>query len=237
VRACTSCRNAHCLSYRSLRLWVLCDGAHGQTSCIRTIRLTHTSLLFSVVPRTSRSFLLTLFFAMLGCTYGVGLLFWPFYEPFRAQVREHGLKWLYSNGTGLLDLPHPVSFLGMIVRREPIPTKVVVDIVYPLLLGIGAVMAAFLGTHLKLVAKAYTSLEYRVVLHQSYVDYFHRQNAKPDDRPAPDHKQEARNPFDQGWRQNFLQVLGSPLWLLFLPIPSKIFPPYVPCKNPDKKDV
>jgi hypothetical protein len=189
----------------------------------------------SIVLLTSRSFLLTLFFVLLGCSYGVGLLFWPFYEPFRAQVREHGLKWLYSNGTGLLDLPHPTTLLRMVMRREPLPTKVVLDIVYPLLLGIGAVMAAFLGTHLKLVAKAYTSLEYRVVLHQSYVDYFHRHGTQPDRPTADQTNQKSRNPFDQGWHRNIQHVLGRPVWSIFLPIPIKLPPPYVPRRSIDKK--
>lgn len=167
----------------------------------------------------------------------MGLLFWPFYEPFRAQVKEHGLKWLYSNGTGLLDLPHPIELLRMVIRREPLPTKVVLDIVYPLLLGIGAVMAAFLGTHLKLVARAYTSLEYRVVLHQSYVDYFHRQQDMQPDRPTANQKQASRNPFDQGWHRNIQQVFGCPLWIIFLPIQIKIPPPYVPRRRIDKKEL
>jgi hypothetical protein len=170
-----------------------------------------------------------LFFLFLGCSYGVSVLFFPFYEPLRAQVKEHGLRWLYSNGTGLLDLPPPTALLRMLVSREPIPAKIVIDIVYPLLLGVGAVMAAFLGSHLKLITKAYTSLEYRVVLQQSCIDFFHHQQTSSGAGAAK--KSKRRNPFDQGWRGNIRQVLGHPLWWIFLPIRVTAPPPYFPPKK------
>jgi hypothetical protein len=118
---------------------------------------------------------------------------------------------------------------------EPIPTKIVIDIVYPVLLGVGTVMAAFLGSHLKLIIRAYTSLEYRMVLQHSYIDFFRRQQTTSADPGAAKllaAKQLKRgNPFDQGWRGNIEQVLGSPVWRILLPIRGTAPPPYFPPKK------
>lgn len=99
-----------------------------------------------------RHFVLMLFFFMIGCWYGVALLFHAFYEPFREQIRKHGLKWMYTNGTGVLDLPMPGTILMHLVRGD-MPSKMVIDMVYPLLLGIGAVLSWFLGFHVKYILK------------------------------------------------------------------------------------
>jgi hypothetical protein len=164
----------------------------------------------------SRHFFLTLFFLMMGCWYGVSLVFWPFYEPLRAQVKEHGFRWFYSNGTGFLDLPKPLALLNMF-RSGKVPAKVVIDIVYPLLLGVGAILSGFFGYHVKYSIMARTTLEHRVILEQSFVSLYHSGSvgATP------------TNPFDQGWRKNLEQVLGRNFALSFLPLVVEPPPPFV----------
>jgi hypothetical protein len=169
-----------------------------------------------------RSFLLTIFFLMAGCWYGVGLLFYPFYEPLRAQVKEHGWHFLYSNGTGFLDLPSPMKLVQMILSTDGLPVKIVIDLVYPFLLGVGAILFGFLCMHVKYILNARTSLEHRIVLDIMY-GMLVRPGASPRDANTP-----PPNPFDQGWYRNLLQILGpNPLWIL-LPVAVPCTPPYVP---------
>jgi len=163
-----------------------------------------------------RHFLLTLFFLMLTCWYGVAMLFWAFYEPLREQVQIHGWKWMYSHGTGFLDLPPPMKLLRMMFTTG-LPVKMVIDIVYPLVLGVGAVIGSFLGIHLKQLSQAKTSLEYRMTLDQMQVSLFRKSKKPP---PV--------NPFDQGWYKNLKQTLGPNLILIFLPISVRPPPPYLP---------
>jgi hypothetical protein len=179
-----------------------------------------------------RSFLLTLLFLMLGCWYGVVLLFWPFYEPLRAQVKEQGWHFLYSNGTGFLDLPTPVKLVQMMWSSDGLPVKIVIDLVYPFLLGVGATLFGFLVIHVKSIMLARTSLEHRILLDQTY-GFLVRPGASPQDA-----NKLPPNPFDQGWYRNILQILGSnPLWIL-LPVIVPCPPPYVIPKgsNDDTKN-
>jgi hypothetical protein len=174
-----------------------------------------------------RSFLLTIFFLMAGCWYGVALLFYPFYEPLRAQVKEHGWRFLYSNGTGFLDLPSPVKLVQMMWSDDGLPVKIVIDLVYPFLLGVGSILFGFLCMHVNYILNARTSLEHRIVLDMTY-GMLVRPGASPRDanKPPP-------NPFDQGWYRNLLQILGpNPLWIL-LPVAVPCPPPYVPNTSKD----
>ena len=172
-----------------------------------------------------RHFVLMLLFFMLGCWYGVALLFQVFYEPFRQQIWENGWKWLYSNGTGLLDLPMPHVLVMHIVRRD-MPTKMVIDMVYPLLLGIGAILSGFLGFHVKYILLARTTLEHSIFLEEEI--HFLRQNANSNGKPS------LTNPFDQGYLGNLKQVLGPSIMALFFPITVEPLPPYLPQHDKSK---
>jgi hypothetical protein len=178
-----------------------------------------------------RSFLMTLFFLMIGCWYAVGLLFWPFYEPLRARVKEQGWHFMYSNGTGFLDLPTPMQVVEMIWSGDGLEVNMVIDLVYPFCLGVGAILLGFLCTHVKYVLNARTSLEHRILLDIIY-GLLVRPGASPRDATKP-----PPNPFDQGWYRNMLQILGpNPLILLPVAVPSP--PPYVPkgSKDDDTKN-
>ena len=145
------------------------------------------------------------------------MLFLPFYEPLKLQIKEHGWRWLYSNGTGILDLP-PLLELFRMALSGSIPTKAVIDIVYPLLFGVGAIISAFFGYHVKYVLLARTTLEHRILLERSMVSLFHTGVIGP--VPV--------NPFDQGWRKNLLQVLGKNPWLALVPVGIRIPNPHIP---------
>ena len=173
-----------------------------------------------------RHFVLMLFFLMLGCWYGVALLFHVFYEPFRQQIREQGFKWMYSNGTGLLDLPMPNIILLYLLRGN-MPAKMVIDMVYPLLLGIGAVMSGFLGFHVKYILLGRTTLEHSICLDEQ----LHQVKSKT---PTGTPLSNAINPFNQGYRKNLQQVLGTSVVALFLPIIVRPPVPYQPQRDKSK---
>lgn len=180
-----------------------------------------------------RHFILMLAFFMLGCWYGVALLFHVFYEPFRQQIREHGWKWLYSNGTGLLDLPMPHVLVMHILRRD-MPTKMVIDMVYPLLLGIGAVLSWFLGFHVKYILLGRTTLEHSIALEEQIHQL--RQPSQQGSGAAGENARSAlaKNPFDQGYLGNLRQILGPSIPYAFLPIIVDPPPPYLPRHDKSK---
>jgi hypothetical protein len=192
---------------------------------------------------------LLLFFLMLGCWYGVGMLLLPFYEPLRDQIREKGLHWLYSNGTGLLDLPTPTSLLHMMFwSREDLPVKIVVDLVYPLLLGVGAILSGFLGFHVQYMLKSRTTLEHKIILQDALVSIYRQQQQRftrspyttttaATTPPSSTSISNATNPFDQGYYKNLRQILGPNLLLVFLPVSISPPAPYLSSRNAGRSDV
>jgi hypothetical protein len=160
---------------------------------------------------------------MITCWYGAMMLFIPFYDPLKAQIDEHGWRWLYSNGTGFLNLPPMIELVRMVVTGT-LPSKAAIDLLYPLLFGVGAIMSGFFGYHLKYVLLARTTLEHRVVLERSMIALFHTGSSGP----------ALINPFDQGWRKNLAQVLGPNPLLVFLPVFILIPPPYIPSNSKSK---
>jgi hypothetical protein len=166
-----------------------------------------------------RNFVMTLFFLMLGCWYGVAILFYPFYEPLRQRIRVQGWHWFYrEHGTGFLDLPHLSDMVRMLVYDHNLPPQVVIDIVYPLLFGVGCVMSVFLGMHIKYISKAYTTLEYRIHLDTSTRRSW-QQLWKKNDSTNCDKRDTLtpRNPYDLGWWRNLRQVFGTEPYLLLFP--------------------
>jgi hypothetical protein len=176
-----------------------------------------------------RHFVLMLVFLVAGCWYGVALFCVPFYGPFRAQIREQGVHWLYGQGTGLLDLPMPVRILQHVLDGD-LPVKMVLDVVYPLLLGLGAILTTFLGFHAKYIITGRTTLEHAIVLEQqmSPLRAWWSRSTHPSRPATAVTVAKPVNPFDQGYRRNIQQVLG-PSWLAFLlPVWVTPPPPYLP---------
>lgn len=186
-----------------------------------------------------RSFILTVFFVTVACWYGVVLLNQPFYEPLREVLRENGgilnFSRLYFAGAlgpqqkSLFDFPSVAELKTILLDRSGVYRRqVVVDIVFPFLLGVGAVLAAFLGSHIKLILRSLTSLEHRAILESQYESLMDTLFQKEDSHES---KSFPENVFDQGYYRNWAQIMGSN-WLYFLlPIPIQAPPPFTPWKN------
>jgi DHHC palmitoyltransferase len=193
-----------------------------------------------------RHFVLLLLFLMLGCWYGISMLLLPFYEPLRQQIREKGFHWTYENGTGFLDLPTPTQLLQMIGSGDGLPVKIVVDLVYPLLLGVGAILSGFLGFHVQYMIKARTTLEHKIILQDALVRIYRQGQQQlqqisshttgtpalpPTETTAATSISTANNPFDQGYYKNLQQILGHNLLWILLPVSISLPAPYIPSKN------
>jgi hypothetical protein len=154
-----------------------------------------------------RAFILTLFFLTIGCWYGVSIMFFPFYEPLKKQVAEHGYRFLYDNKTGFLDIPPPWILMYQMFSSRLDP-EVVIKLVFPLLAIVGLLQTVFLGYHVHYVLLARTTLEYKIMLGRQYQHLVERK----EQYKAPP------NPFDNGWYANLRLALGPGI-LIFLPIP------------------
>jgi len=155
-----------------------------------------------------RSFLLTLFSLTTGCWYGVLMLWFPFYEPLKAQVQQHGWHFLYENKTGFLNLPPPGTLLKGLYTTGLEP-EIVIKLVFPLLASVGLLQAVFLSYHIRYLVLARTTLEYKIILERQYLALVERNEICP----TP------HNPFDQGWMNNVKDVLGPIPLLVLLPLP------------------
>lgn len=153
-----------------------------------------------------RSFLLTLFFLTVGCWYGVALLFPPFYELLSEEIKEHGLRFLFDNETGILSIP-PTWKLLCSISSGGLDPEFVIKVIFPLLASIGLLQAVFLAQHVMYVVSALTTLEYKVLLEKQYQSLAER----CDVYTAP------HNPFNNGWHQN-LRLAFGPAAYIFLPL-------------------
>ena len=204
-----------------------------------------------------RHFVGLLLCCVLGCWYGVALLCGVFYEPYLVQVRAVGgwwWPWLWrttEHGTGVvpLDLPLPHRILQAFLltngRLPVLPPQLVVNLVYPILLGVGACLSGFLGFHVKYLMRARTTLEHALLLEQQIILFqettlWRRWRTGTTTTTTVDATSDAarrttrinsNNPFDQGsaWR-NVRQILGpwGPLALLVPIFRWEPLPPYVP---------
>jgi hypothetical protein len=183
-----------------------------------------------------RSFILTLVYITAACWYGVLLLYKPFYGPLRELLQEYGGMWSYmklymsNNSTdvkGVFDLPSLTDVKDMIFSsEEPFPVQVVVDVVFPFVLGVGGILAVFLGSHVKYILSAFTTLEHRVKLARLYDSLI----AKIASTESPSESLENWvNPFDQGsMHRNWTQIMGRSWFVLFFPVALAPPPPYIP---------
>lgn len=190
-----------------------------------------------------RSFILTLFYITTACWYGVLLLYKPFYGPLQEQLRQYGgllnyIRLYISNnitdGNGLFHLISVKELTSIVFSpEESLPVQVVVDVVFPFLLAVGVILTVFLGTHLKYILTAVTTLEHRVALAQKY-DALMAGVAPRCSLSIP--TENWVNPFDQGsYYRNWKQIMGSSWAYLFLPIPVAPPLPYNPGHSKKKQ--
>lgn len=182
-----------------------------------------------------RSFVLVLVYITAACWYGVLLLYKPFYGPLQEQIRQQGGMWKYmslstttTNEKGLFDFPSWTNLIDMIFSSdESFPVQVVVDLIFPFLLGVGGILAVFLGTHVKYVLSAVTTLEHRVDLARKYELFLAKVSSKG--LPSEESCVNWVNPFDQGiFHRNWTQIMGCSWLGFFLPIAVAPPPPYIP---------
>lgn len=155
-----------------------------------------------------RSFVLTLLFFVLGCWYGVVVLFLPFYLPLKSQISEHGFRLFYKNKTGILDIAPPWTLLYQAVTVG-VDNDTVIKIVYPLLFFVGFMLAFFFMYHFRLILTARTTLEQTILLHK-------QRSALNSGKLWYESR---RNPYNKGWYANLQLVMGPSLLFWFVPIP------------------
>lgn len=144
-----------------------------------------------------RSFVLLVFYLLVGCTYGVFMLGLVFYEMMKIRFETYGWSIRGAvHGTGLLDLPLPWVLWREYLQNGYIDQDVVLRAAFPLMAYVGVFMYWFLGYHMKIIIHGLTTLE---------------QTARPQFKTI--------NPFDSGPRNNLIQVFGTS-WIRFLlPLP------------------
>jgi hypothetical protein len=165
------------------------------------------------------------------------LLYKPFYEPLQAQLRDYGgllrytQLYLSKNATddmNLFHIPSVTELISILAKEKSFPAQAVVDVVFPFLLSVGAILATFLGTHIKYILTARTTLEHRVILEHQIASLTASSSSKLVASMEKHHVDNWVNPFDQGFYLNWVQVMGSNWLYLFLPIPVAPPPPYLP---------
>lgn len=202
-----------------------------------------------------RSFLALQLHVVLACCYSIGVLVVPFYELVRQeqerQATEYAAEDNDNNNHGWLikmilayqrsqifdDVPtNPWTFYQALQQQSDVdgrvglPWTIAVKIVYPLLLGIGTIMSVFLGFHVQYVIKARTTLEHKVVLETLCTSLWEESFAGS---RLLSRKTEPTvlNPFDDGWRNNICNIIGSNPWYLLLPISVETPAPYIPAQT------
>lgn len=167
-----------------------------------------------------RTFVLTLFYLVIGCWFGVSLLFPPFYATIQVQIQRDGFKFMYKHKSGFLDLPMPMDLLQEFQSTGRLNTDLVLKIVFVILLFAGLPLTLFLYSHICCMVQGLTTLEkLSKIEFQRFQLLRSRQSLV--DRPIV-----VINPYQQErvWN-NLLQVIGSNPWLCLLPIPVQPLAP------------
>jgi DHHC palmitoyltransferase len=173
-----------------------------------------------------RYFLRSLTFLVIGCWYGVSILYACFVDAIRQQIVEHGWKLLYDKGTGFLDLPYPTEIIYGILYAN-LEVKVWIKLIFPLLFAVGVVLTALWLHHLYYLVNARTTLEYKIMLSRESKRL--QSMLQGETQVASVIMRSTKNPFDQGWRGNVFQILGPNAFHLFIPVRLECPPfPYIP---------
>ena len=163
---------------------------------------------------------------MIGCAYGIALLARPFGEIMSTQFKKHGIKYLYKNKTGILDLPYPSVMWEEFKVSGTIDFDVVIKLVI-LILGITFILlSGLLWSHTLYIKNGVTTLESFIIdsirLKKIMNSGFKKKSIIDEEGSVLSRLQ---NPYDQGWKTNFHQIFGSNLFLILLPISVTIPPP------------
>ena len=190
-----------------------------------------------------RHFILLLFFVSVGCYYGIIILYQPFYLPIQNTLRQYnGLipylqkyfaKELPADEATLFDIP-TLEYITHTVftSHDPVPVQIIIDLLFPLLFGIGGIIIIFFGTHVKFICTARTTLEHRIYLEHQYQQLLLSvaTRTKRRSKVNRDKSQTWVNLFDQGsYYRNWVQIMGHDwIYTMFLPIHVDSPLPYLP---------
>lgn len=179
-----------------------------------------------------RSFVWTLIYLVIGCFYGVVILFMPFYETIENQINSKGWRLFYENKSGFLDLPMPMEIMKELKDTGTLDKEVILKMVVPFLIGTGLLLASFLSSHLSYIFSGLTTLERMAVLNfqsRKSIDKLHNGS----ESKLADLK--VVNPYDHGWKQNVSSIMGTEFMLGFLPF-TKSMPSLPILANKHKLD-
>jgi len=160
-----------------------------------------------------RHFIGTVLFLIFGCLYGTLMMWRDFYEPLMERVKELGWKWNYEHATGFLDLPPPMQMLQVLHHGGDERTDLLVKLVYPLLVMVGAVLVVFLGQHTKYMSVACTTVEYQFHLSRKW--------RRISGKTLPEDADPIVNPYDAGSAWGNITASLGPVWMLLLPVSSR----------------
>jgi len=182
-----------------------------------------------------RYFLLSLFYLIIGCCYGLLLFIVPYYEIMKEQIllKKHGTDWRFSfSALQYLNLDlfkdalsAILSILQMFLRNilrlvttsSPIISEEeqnevtigIIKMIVPLFLFVSIALSILFQSHLKFFfGKGFTTLEYSAFLQIEVSDAF--QDLQDKLKTSKTKKKEVRilNPFHQGVVMNFQQIFG-----------------------------
>ena len=194
----------------------------------------------------ARHFILLLGFISMGCYYGILVLYQPFYQPLQQVLRQHDgfisyvkkyiAQELPSNETSIFDFPTWEEVTRLIFSRSNDDqskklVQAMIDLLFPLLFGIGGIMILFLGTHVKFICTARTTLEHRMDVERQYHLFWSTATTKrKSHKSQTDALSSWVNPFDQGsYYRNWVQIMGPHWWYtMWLPMHVDPPPPYIP---------
>jgi Uncharacterized protein containing DHHC-type Zn finger len=165
-----------------------------------------------------RTFVLTLVYLVIGCWFGVALLFFPFYSTIQDQIQTDGFKFMYKHKSGFLDLPMPLDLLHELKNTGRLHTDLVLKIVFVILFFAGIPLSTFLYSHLCSIVQGLTTIE-----KMAKIEFQRYQLLRARQSPGvvllePDVV--VVNPFrHEGVWNNLLQIIGPNPWLCLLPIP------------------
>ena len=164
-----------------------------------------------------RSFFLALGFLTLGCVYGMLLCARPMYHLWKQQKEVYAM---HSSHLGrFLDMTS-WSLLSTLAHRKEVEPNVILKTVFLILFSFSCFLIPLFYSHVHYVCSALTTLERLIEMDQQkrllLISWngWRRQNHQQTE-PIPSCRV---NPFDQGWKQNLKQILGEPLFLMWIPV-------------------
>ncbi len=117
-----------------------------------------------------RTFLVLLFHLVVGCCYGISILFNPYYQLILNHMEQinqvNDWKEILTNRQQLsfLPIPTPIVIFNELRIRGTVEPEMIIQLIFPFLLCVGILLTMFFTSHCKYVIKSLTTLEYMATL-------------------------------------------------------------------------